>query len=328
MMNKNKTPKQNNVFGILGVQAKMSSFNNDFTNNPKRHLGTYYSSAGALKYAYRNALKLRKDLVHPVFVTKSMRIDEKGNFKPRTIEERFIHLFGPLQGMSQMDYVQKVMSCEDVEMFGMASTVSNYKQDITGAIQFTKGINLYDETRTIRDETSSAYKNSNERSVNNDQNTLGSTSFVDEAHYAYDFSIIPANYHLYKEALGDSFIGFSEETYELFKELSLYAVNTLSSFQRKGCQMDYALFVQMKDESNAYLSNLHTLATYSKEEEGDVLNISKIMQRLEGIKDEIKSIELYYLQDECRVELGDTEVEVKLFDLTVPYQQRVEAELI
>lgn len=119
--------------------------------------------------------------------------------------------------------------------------------------------------------------------------TLGTKVVTDEAHYFYPFVINPASYDDYV-ALGVT-EGYTEEDYKKFKETALVSATAFATNAKEGCENEFALFVET--DSDLYLPNLTSYLTFEKGEEKDVITISAA-NILDEVKDQIKSIEVYY----------------------------------
>lgn len=64
-----------------------------------------------------------------------------------------------------------------------------------------------------------------------------------------------------------------------------------------GCENEFALFVECKEESKLYLANLDQYIEFKKNEKGkDIIDISKLEEILgeEKVKEEIEKVEIYY----------------------------------
>ena len=64
-----------------------------------------------------------------------------------------------------------------------------------------------------------------------------------------------------------------------------------------GCENEFALFVECKENSKLYLANLDQYIKFEKQEEGkNVIDISKLEEILEQekVKSQIEKVEIYY----------------------------------
>ena len=101
--------------------------------------------------------------------------------------------------------------------------------------------------------------------------------------------INPASYDDYV-ALGVT-EGYTEEDYKKFKETALVSATAFATNAKEGCENEFALFVET--DSDLYLPNLTSYISFEKGEEKDVITISAA-NILDEVKDQIKSIEVYY----------------------------------
>lgn len=85
--------------------------------------------------------------------------------------------------------------------------------------------------------------------------------------------------------------GYTEEDYKKFKETALVSATAFATNAKEGCENEFALFVET--DSDLYLPNLTSYLTFEKGEEKDVITISAA-NILDEVKDQIKSIEVYY----------------------------------
>lgn len=302
--------KANKVYGIVGLRSIMSNFNADFTGNPKKFLDTYYASDVALKYAYRSNWVGQGE---KVYVFKSFK-ENKKKLVPKNIEERYEELFGKKlsKDLPSKEVLTNLFSCIDIESFGTAFAVKGHNYSVQGAVQFTKGLNLYEETRTIRDDLLSPYQNSSDGDAN--QSTLGNKAYTDEAHYFYGFSINPNNYLPFEESIGCE--GYSEEAYQKFKETTFHAGSSLNSASKSGCQTEFALFVELKENSKLSLPNLHKYIQFVKTEEGENrIVLDDLYNRLAKISDQVESIEVYYDSSDTEITSTTIELPVKRYDI-------------
>lgn len=64
-----------------------------------------------------------------------------------------------------------------------------------------------------------------------------------------------------------------------------------------GCENEFALFVECKEDSKLYLANLDQYIKFEKREEGkNIIDISELEEILEqeNVKTQIEKIEIYY----------------------------------
>jgi len=285
--------KNNRVYGICGVRSVNSNWNAAFDGNPKTTInGTIYGSDKALKYAIRNYWNENKE---KVLYFKSLKIDNKtGEFGLNDLEERYEQLFGHhLNDKKTKDdkslIYKNLFNALDVENFGATFASKNCNISLTGAVQIGQGINKYEDTNIEVQDILSPFRNSNEKSEESLQGSIGKKIMVDEAHYFYGFSVNPYSYNDISKLIGVEV--YTEEAYEKLKEAMLYAVNNLNTCNKYGCDNEFTLFVNMKENSRATLKDLAQNIKFYKDGAMNVIDLTG----LDFLNDNenIESIEIY-----------------------------------
>ncbi|WP_291635993.1 type I CRISPR-associated protein Cas7 [Clostridium sp.] len=281
---------KNRVYGVLGIKAIRSNWNADFTGRPRTSAsGEIISSDKAVKYAYR---KYWSNDEQKVFYFRSLN----ENLNPRSLKERYESLFTPLSEVkTSREVLNNLFSCVDVMNFGATFAESKLNCSITGAVQIQQGINIYKDSEIETMDILSAFRNPSEKKDGSEraQTTIGEMVVADRVHYAFGFSVNPQNYNEF--AFLDGFDGYTKEAYEAFKEASRVGVTALNSNTKAGCDNEFALFIELKEGSKAYLPNLVDGIRYIPGENDDkncydLTNLSF----LEDIDTEIAAIEIYY----------------------------------
>ena len=88
----------------------------------------------------------------------------------------------------------------------------------------------------------------------------------------YHFSVNPQNYDEYKNII-DGFTGYTKEAYEKFKEGALIGATALNTNSKVGCENEFALFIECKEDSDLYLSNLDKYVSFEKGEDKNIINL-------------------------------------------------------
>ncbi|MEG0409142.1 MAG: type I CRISPR-associated protein Cas7, partial [Bacilli bacterium] len=96
--------------------------------------------------------------------------------------------------------------------------------------------------------------------------SIGKKIISDETHYMYPFSVNPSNYDIYSEII-EGFEGYTREAYEKFKEACLVAATAYNTNSKAGCENEFAIFVECKEDSKLYLANLDQYIAFEKREE-------------------------------------------------------------
>ncbi|TYQ16312.1 UNVERIFIED_CONTAM: CRISPR-associated protein Csh2 [Acetivibrio alkalicellulosi] len=301
---------KNRVYGIIGIKSVMSNWNADFTGRPKTiGNGEIFGSDKALKYSIKKYWENRGD---KVLYIKSFKVEQKGEEKekiqPRDLAERYEQLFENLNDKEPSKKVLKnLFSAIDVLNFGATFAEKKQNISITGAVQVGQGFNKYKDSRVEVQDILSPFRNSNEKSENADASTLGTKIMSDEAHYFYPFVINPENYNCYLEMGIEGFTGYTKEAYNAFKEASLLGATALNTNSKMGCENEFAMFIECKEESKLYLPDLSQYVDFSKGDDISNIDISKL-DFIEKFSNDIDSIELYYNPCFIQVKTGLSKV--------------------
>lgn len=296
--------KTNKVYGLIGVKALKSNWNADFTGSPKTTGdGRIYGSDKALKYAIRNFWAING---HSILMRTKYN---KEDMTPKTLQMVYEDMFGPLGKKEKTEVLKNLLTVIDVETFGAAFAVPGVTLSLAGPVQIGQGYNLYEDAAVNTQTILSPFKNSKKEA---DQTTLGSMTFVDEAHYLYPFSVNP--YNIEQEAIIAGVDGYTEESYQLFKEAARLGATALNTCTKNGCSNELAFFVEFKDGAKPFLPNLDQFVTFEKGEK-DTYDFSKVMTLLEQFKDQIESIELYVDPFNVEVILGETSLSIQTLSI-------------
>lgn len=304
------------VYGILGIASIMANWNADFTGYPKTiSTGEIFGSDKAFKYPIK---KMWDQQGEKVLYIKSMKLEKDKNgitdLTPRSLKERYEFLFEkdkPNDDKQTKDksksskkdgkeVLTNLFSAIDVKNFGATFAEEGNNISITGAVQIGQGFNKYEnsyaEVQQILSPFRDASKDNNKKSKNKDEekeeakaSTLGTKIVSNEAHYFYPFAINPTSYDEFVE-LGVT-DGYTEEDYKRFKDASLIAATSFNTNSKVGCENEFALFIETDKE--LYLPNLSQFVEFKKKDNKGVIKLT-CGKLLAGLKDKIKSIEIYY----------------------------------
>lgn len=282
---------KNRVYGVVGIKSIMANWNADFTGNPKTTSdGKIFGSDKAFKFPIK---KMWEAEGKKVLYVKSYK-NEKDNIQAKNLSERFNKLFNvDLKSMKKKEEVyEKLFSAIDVKNFGATFAEEKNNISITGAVQVGQGYNKYDNTNIEVIDILSPFRDSTKDDAQN--STIGTKIVSDEAHYMYPFSVNPQNYNIYKEILGD-FAVYTKEAYEAFKKGCLVAATAYNTNSKMGCENEFAIFVECKEDSKLYLANLDQYVKFEKNVDGkDIIDITELSNLLDLHIEEIKDIEVYY----------------------------------
>ncbi|MBS5857799.1 MAG: type I CRISPR-associated protein Cas7 [Clostridia bacterium] len=286
--------KMNRVYGVIGIKSRMSNWNADFTGRPKSTSdGSVFGSDKAFKYPIKKMWEVEGE---KILYVKSYK-NEKGNFRARTLSERFEQLFKTevKNIKDKKELVKYLFSATDVKNFGATFAEGSNNISITGAVQIGQGLNKYEDTTVEIQDILSPFVDSTKKDTA--QNTsIGKKIVSNEAHYFYPFSVNPENYDIYTKEIED-LEGYTREDYEKFKKGCLIAATAYNTNSKSGCENEFAIFVECKENSKLYLANLDQYIKFEKNDEGkDIIDISELEEILneEKTKQEIEKVEIYY----------------------------------
>lgn len=284
----------NRVYGVIGIKSRMSNWNADFTGRPKSTSdGSVFGSDKAFKYPIKKMWEVEGE---KVLYVKSYK-NKKGNFRARTLSERFEQLFKTevKSIKDKKELVKYLFSATDVKNFGATFAEGSNNISITGAVQIGQGLNKYEDTTVEIQDILSPFVDSTKKDTA--QNTsIGKKIVSNEAHYFYPFSVNPENYDIYTKEIED-LEGYTREDYEKFKKGCLIAATAYNTNSKSGCENEFAIFVECKENSKLYLANLDQYIKFEKNDEGkDIIDISELEEILneEKTKQEIEKVEIYY----------------------------------
>lgn len=287
----------NRVYGIIGIKSVMANWNADFTGRPKTiSSGDIFGSDKALKYPMK---RMWNNEGEKVLYLKSYKIDKKGKadekdkLQPRNLQERYEMIFAPakLDGGSSSDEVLKnLFSAVDVMNFGATFAEEKQNISITGAVQIGQGFNRYENTRIEVQDILSPFRNANKDDA--DASSLGTKVMADEAHYFYHFTVNPENYREYI-GLVDGFEGYTREAYEKFKGAALVSATAFNTNSKLGCENEFALFIECKENEKLYLPDLAQYIRFEKGAGKDIIDITGL-DFLSEFEKAISNIEIYY----------------------------------
>jgi CRISPR-associated protein Csh2 len=283
------------VIGLIGIVSRMANWNADFTGLPKTTSdGNIFGSDKALKYSMKRLWDLNGEKVLYIRSYKLGKGKEGEKLQPRDLQERYQQLFGESVSKDSVTVLKRLFSCVDVMNFGATFAVEGQNIGLTGAVQIGQGFNKYDDTNVEVQDILSPFRNSNEKSQENDATSIGKKITVDEAHYIYPFSVNPNHYESYIGLPGlDDFQGYTQEAYTAFKEGALVGATALQTNSKSGSENSFSLFIVLKENALAYLPNLDPYVKVYKKENKTIYDLTAITQMVAGIQEQVERIELY-----------------------------------
>ena len=300
--------KKNRVYGVIGIKSKLANWNADFTGRPKTTSdGNIFGSDKAFKYPIK---KMWESEGEKVLYIKSYK-NEKGNLQARTLAERFEQLFEKevKSIKDKKELVKYLFSAIDVQNFGATFAEDSNNISITGAVQIGQGLNKYEDSNVELIDILSPFVDATKKDTAKNT-SIGKKIVSNEAHYFYPFSVNPQNYDIYTNEIED-LKGYTQESYEKFKKACLIAATAYNTNSKAGCENEFAIFIECKENSKLYLANLDQYIKFEKGEEKDVIDITELESILnqEKVKSEIEKVEIYYNTYTIKL-IGNTEGDI------------------
>ncbi|HIT71479.1 MAG TPA: type I CRISPR-associated protein Cas7 [Candidatus Scatovivens faecipullorum] len=300
--------KKNRVYGVIGIKSKLANWNADFTGRPKTTSdGNIFGSDKAFKYPIK---KMWESEGEKVLYIKSYK-NEKGNLQARTLAERFEQLFEKevKSIKDKKELVKYLFSAIDVQNFGATFAEDSNNISITGAVQIGQGLNKYEDSSVELIDILSPFVDATKKDTAKNT-SIGKKIVSNEAHYFYPFSVNPQNYDIYTNEI-EGLEGYTQESYEKFKKACLIAATAYNTNSKAGCENEFAIFIECKENSKLYLANLDQYIKFEKGEEKDVIDITELENILnqEEVKSEIEKVEIYYNTYTIKL-IGNTEGDI------------------
>lgn len=284
----------NRVFGCAIIKAINANYNADFTHQPRTLPdGTIYATDKALKYTVRNYLA-KQFANEKVFYFKSFN-DE---MQPRSLKENYTNHFGEFPKVDKKEVVkarkivlENLLKCIDVRLFGGTFAEEGANLSLHGTVQFTHGINRFVEGVIYSEQISSPFRNSNEKSTDSMQTTLGTQFKLNEGHYVHHFSVNPRNLEEMSSAGNSS--GLKIDDIDKLKEALRNGATFYDSSSKAGVENELLLWVQLKEGSKLVLPSFVKLVTVNSSKEIDLGKLTVILSK-ENVKEVTEKVEIYY----------------------------------
>lgn len=311
------TEFKNRVFGCVVVKAINSNYNADFSGQPRTlPSGKVYATDKALKYLIKNYLREMNE--EKVFYFKTLN----DNLNPISLDETYLKYFGDYPKAKGKDkaqvkkvIAQNLLSCLDIRLFG-ATFAGETNISLHGPLQINHGMNIWHEDNIYTEQITSPFSNkANDPDAEKGMTTIGRQSRLEEGHYMHHFSINPQNLRDIASLVGESVQVLSMEDIKKLKEAMRRGVTYYDSSSKAGCENEMLVWIQLKEGSKAVLPNLMELVLLEleKKEGKCVYDFTNLKNKIEGLKDEIECVEVYY--DKQTVLLNNLPESVKEMDL-------------
>ncbi len=288
------TPFSNRVFGCAIVKAINANYNADFSHQPRTLPdGTVYATDKVLKYSIRNYLAKHYPS-EKVFYFKS----HSDEMQPRNLKETYIKNFGEFPKADKKDgskarkmVLENLLQCIDVRLFGGTFAEEGANLSIHGTTQFTHGVNRFVEGIIYSEQISSPFRNSNEKSTDSMQTTLGTQFKLKEGHYVHHLSINPRNLEELNKAVGN--IGVTKEDIEKLKEALRNGATFYDSAAKAGVENELLFWVQLKEGSKLVLPSFVELISVSADRIIDFSTISALLSK-DSVRTDVEKIQVYF----------------------------------
>lgn len=293
---------KNRVFGCAIIKSVNANYNADFTHQPRTLPdGTVYATDKALKYSVRNYLD--KNFDEKIFYFKSLSEE----MQPRDLDQTYIKFFKEFPKKEGKDGAIKVrkqvlanlLTCTDIRMFGGTFASKDANLSLHGTVQITHGVNRYPEGIIYSEQISSPFRNSNEKSADSMQTTLGTQFKLLEGHYVHHFSVNPRNLEdMAKQVNSD---GLTTADVEKLKEALRCGATFYDSAAKAGVENELLLWIQLQEGAKLVLPSLVDLVSIDSERVIDLSKVNELLNKAH-IKPQIEKIELYYNTTVSKVE--------------------------
>lgn len=284
----------NRVYGCAIIKAINANYNADFTHQPRTLPdGTVYATDKALKYTVRNYLA-KHFYNEKVFYFKSLNEE----MQPRDLDQNYTRFFGEFPKNDKKDAVKtrkaildNLLKCIDIRLFGGTFASKDANLSLHGTVQFTHGVNRFIEGIIYSEQISSPFRNSNEKSTDSMQTTLGTQFKLKEGHYVHHFSVNPRNLEEMSKSVNSD--GITIEDIAKLKEAMKNGATFYDSSSKAGVENELLLWVQLKEGSKLVLPSLVELVSVNEKKEIDLTRVSSILAKQNVIAD-TEIVELYY----------------------------------
>ena len=284
----------NRVFGCVIIKSINSNYNADFSHQPRTLPdGTVYATDKALKYTIRNYIS-KVWMSEKVFYFKSLNED----MQPRDLDQNYINHFGEFPKADKKDaskarklILENLLKCIDVRLFGGTFASASGNLSIHGTTQITHGVNRYVEGIIYSEQISSPFRNSNDKSTESMQTTLGTQFKLKEGHYVHHFSVNPHNLVDMANAVSND--GVTKDDVEKLKKSMCCGATFYDSSAKAGTENELLLWVQLKENSKLVLPSFVELINIDQERKIDLARVKELLDK-DNIKSQIEKIEIYY----------------------------------
>ncbi len=196
--------------------------------------------------------------------------------------------------IKRVPILQNLFKSLDIRLFGATFASKEGNISIHGNAQITHGINIYAQNNIFTEDIVSPFRNSNDKSNDSQQTTIGNQTVLEEGHYLHNFTINPKNSEeLIKLIDNQGYLTTND--IDKFKEGINRGVSYLDSASKIGVENEFSIFITLKENEKIQLPSFTTLIKVEEQEESfkRKLDLSEIKNLLEDVKDSIEKVEIY-----------------------------------
>lgn len=212
--------------------------------------------------------------------------------------------------IKRIHILQNLFKALDIRLFGATFASKEGNISIHGNAQITHGINIYAQNNIFTEDIVSPFRNSNEKSGDSQQTTIGNQTVLEEGHYLHNFTINPKNSEELIKMIGNQGYLTNEDVAQ-FKEAINRGTSYLDSASKIGVENEFSIFVTLNDNEKIQIPSFTTLIQVKEQEESfkRKLDLSEVKSLLEDVEDKIKSVEIYI--DATKLDYGNEIFDIK-----------------
>lgn len=197
--------------------------------------------------------------------------------------------------IKRIPILQNLLSAIDIKFFGATFASKEGNMSIHGNIQITHGLNIYPENNIFSEDITSPFRNSNAKSEDSMQTTIGNQTVLEEGHYLHNFTINPKNSEELV-SLVDNQGYLTVDDIAKFKEAINRGVTYLDSASKIGVENEFSIFVTLEQNCKIQLPTFTTLIKVERQNGFKRrLDLSKIKELLneDTLQSAIKQVEIF-----------------------------------
>jgi CRISPR-associated protein Csh2 len=196
--------------------------------------------------------------------------------------------------IKRIPILKNLFKALDIRLFGATFASKEGNISIHGNAQITHGINIYAQNNIFTEDIVSPFRNSNEKSEDSQQTTIGNQTVLEEGHYLHNFTINPKNSEELIQLIDNE--GYlTKEDIGLFKEAINRGVSYLDSASKIGVENEFSIFITLNENEKIQLPSFTTLIKVVEQEESfkRKLDLAEVKNLLDDVVDKIKKVEIY-----------------------------------